>query len=195
MEGCRRCGADSHELAHWFDLGPDTAPTSGRGDAEIVAEAVAYIVGARLGLDTSNYSAGYVASWANGDAQSLPLPDQSADIVSIAFGIRNVQDVPTALKEFHRILRPGGRVIILEFSLPTNRILRGLYNFYFRQILPCTATWISGDKTGAYRYLPKSVNTFLSREQMAQAMSGAGFTDISQHPLTFGIAVAYLGRK
>ncbi|HEY1628763.1 MAG TPA: ubiquinone/menaquinone biosynthesis methyltransferase, partial [Tepidisphaeraceae bacterium] len=71
----------------------------------------------------------------NGDAQSLPLPDQSADIVSIAFGIRNVQEPLIALREFHRILRPGGRVIILEFSLPSNAILRGLYNFYFRKIL------------------------------------------------------------
>jgi demethylmenaquinone methyltransferase/2-methoxy-6-polyprenyl-1,4-benzoquinol methylase len=129
----------------------------------------------------------------NGDAQSLPLPDQSADVVSIAFGIRNVQDVPTALREFHRVLRPGGRMIILEFSLPTNRILRGLYNFYFRQILPRTATLISGDKTGAYKYLPQSVNTFIGREQMMAMMREAGFTDVRQFPMTFGICVCYRG--
>src|SRR5204863_1901608 len=129
----------------------------------------------------------------NGDAQSLPLPDRSADVVSIAFGIRNVQDVPTALKEFHRVLRPGGRVIILEFSLPTNRILRGLYNFYFRQILPRTATLISGDKTGAYKYLPESVNTFIGREQMTQMMRDAGFVDVQQFPMTFGVCVCYRG--
>ena len=133
--------------------------------------------------------------FANGDAQSLPLPDQSADVVSIAFGIRNVQDVPTALKEFHRVLRPGGRVIVLEFSLPTNRILRGLYNFYFRQILPRTATLISGDKTGAYKYLPESVNTFIGREQMTQMMRDAGFVDVRQFPMTFGVCVCYRGVK
>jgi demethylmenaquinone methyltransferase / 2-methoxy-6-polyprenyl-1,4-benzoquinol methylase len=129
----------------------------------------------------------------NGDAQSLPFPDNSADVVSIAFGIRNVQSVPTALKEFHRILRPGGRVIILEFSLPTNPLLRGLYNFYFRQILPRTATLISGDKTGAYKYLPESVNTFIGREQMVQMMTDAGFVDVRQFPMTFGVCVCYRG--
>jgi demethylmenaquinone methyltransferase / 2-methoxy-6-polyprenyl-1,4-benzoquinol methylase len=133
--------------------------------------------------------------WLNGDAQSLPLPDQSADVASIAFGIRNVQSVPTALKEFHRILRSGGRMIILEFSLPTNSLLRGLYNFYFRQILPRTATLISGDKTGAYKYLPESVNTFIGREQMVQMMQEAGFVDVKQFPMTFGVCVCYRGSK
>jgi demethylmenaquinone methyltransferase/2-methoxy-6-polyprenyl-1,4-benzoquinol methylase len=131
----------------------------------------------------------------NGDAQSLPLPDQSADIVSIAFGIRNVQDPRIALREFHRILRPGGRVIILEFSLPSNPILRRLYNFYFTKILPRTATLISGDKTGAYKYLPQSVNTFIGREQMMLMMRDAGFANVEHFPLTFGICICYRGFK
>lgn len=131
----------------------------------------------------------------NGDAQALPLPDQSADVVSIAFGIRNVQDPFAAMKEFHRVLRPGGRVIILEFSLPTNPLLRGSYNFYFRQILPRTATWISRDKTGAYKYLPQSVNTFIGRAQMMSMMRDAGFGNVEQHPMTFGVCVCYRGVK
>src|SRR4051812_16709485 len=131
----------------------------------------------------------------NGDAQSLPLADQSADVVSIAFGIRNVQDPLAALREFQRVLRPGGRVIILEFSLPTNRILRSLYNFYFRQVLPRTATLISGDKTGAYKYLPESVNTFIGRGQMMTMMRDAGFADVQQFPMTFGVCVCYRGIK
>jgi len=135
------------------------------------------------------------ASFINGDAQSLPLPNESADVVSIAFGIRNVQDPAAAIREFHRILRPGGRVIVLEFSLPTNRLLRGLYNFYFRHVLPRTATLISGDKTGAYKYLPESVNTFIGREQMMQMLESVGFQKVEHFPMTFGVCVCYRGVK
>jgi demethylmenaquinone methyltransferase/2-methoxy-6-polyprenyl-1,4-benzoquinol methylase len=134
-----------------------------------------------------------VIRYINGDAQALPLSNQSTDIVSIAFGIRNVQEPAKALSEFRRVLRPGGRVIILEFSLPTNRILRALYNFYFRQVLPRTATLISGDKTGAYKYLPESVNTFIGREQMMAMMRDAGFERVEQFPMTFGVCVCYRG--
>lgn len=134
-------------------------------------------------------------AWLNGDAQTLPLADQSADVISIAFGIRNVQDPMKAIREFHRILRPGGRVLILEFSLPSNPILRGLYNFYFRKILPRTATLISGDKTGAYKYLPESVNTFIGREPMMQMMREAGFERVEQFPMTFGVCICYRGYR
>jgi len=138
-------------------------------------------------------SVGRGICWINGDALCLPLPDACADVVSIAFGIRNVADPAAACREFRRVLRPGGRLIILEFSLPANPVLRGMYNFYFRRILPRTATWISGDTTGAYKYLPESVNTFIDRSSMVRMMSEAGFSDVRQHPLTFGVCVCYRG--
>jgi demethylmenaquinone methyltransferase/2-methoxy-6-polyprenyl-1,4-benzoquinol methylase len=133
------------------------------------------------------------SAYLNGDAQSLPLPDACCDVVSIAFGIRNVADPLAAIREFKRVLRPGGRLIILEFSLPTNPLLLAMYNFYFRKILPRTATLISGDKTGAYKYLPESVNTFIGREQMVGMMTAAGFTSVEQFPMTFGVCVCYRG--
>ena len=131
--------------------------------------------------------------WINGDAQALPLPDACCDVVSIAFGIRNVQEPAAAMREFRRVLRPGGRLLILEFSLPTNPLVRRLYNLYFRRILPRTATLVSGDKTGAYKYLPESVNTFIGRTAMTDMMSAAGFADVSQTAMTFGVAVCYRG--
>lgn len=139
--------------------------------------------------------AGGIAEFINGDAQALSLPDASADVVSIAFGIRNVADWGKAIDEFYRVLKPGGRVIILEFSLPANPILRGLYNFYFRRFVPITATLISGDRTGAYKYLPESVNTFISREAMQDRMRAAGFQNVTARPLTFGVCVCYKGVK
>jgi demethylmenaquinone methyltransferase/2-methoxy-6-polyprenyl-1,4-benzoquinol methylase len=144
-------------------------------------------------LSNPPYRLAQVASFLQGDAMALPLADRSADIVSIAFGIRNVADWGKAIEEFSRVLKPGGRLIILEFSLPKNAVLRGLYNFYFRRILPRTATWISGDQTGAYRYLPESVNTFITRGAMQERMRQAGFAAIAARPLTFGICVCYKG--
>lgn len=140
-------------------------------------------------------AASHAATFINGDALNLPLPDASADIISIAFGIRNVQNWQACIKEFTRVLRPGGRMIILEFSLPTNKLLLAGYNFYFRKIMPRTATLISGDKTGAYKYLPESVNTFISRDAMQNEMRANGLTGVVARPLTFGICVCYKGTK
>jgi demethylmenaquinone methyltransferase/2-methoxy-6-polyprenyl-1,4-benzoquinol methylase len=128
-----------------------------------------------------------------GDIMSLPFADASFDIVSIAFGIRNVSEPPRALAEFRRVMRPGGRLVILEFSQPANRFLRLVNDLYCGHIMPLTATLLAGDRTGAYRYLPRSVATFADRRQLAAMMKDAGFTAITQHPLTFGVCVASLG--
>lgn len=131
--------------------------------------------------------------WMEGDAQNLPFADASVDVVSIAFGIRNVTDPARALREFRRVLRPGGRLVILEFGTPRSPIVRRLNDLYTRRVMPWTATLISGDRSGAYRYLPRSVETFLDREQMAAAMRTAGLTAVTQRPLTFGVCVCYRG--
>lgn len=134
-------------------------------------------------------------AFGDGDAMRLPLADASVDVVSIAFGIRNVAEPAVAIGEFYRVLKPGGRVCVLEFSLPTHPLLLWGYNFYFRHVMPRTATLISGDKSGAYKYLPQSVNTFLGREQMVSLLGEAGFGAIKQKAMTFGIAVSYVGLK
>lgn len=138
---------------------------------------------------------GVVPTYFQGDAMNLPIADESADVVSIAFGIRNVAQPQVAMAEFYRVLKPGGRLMVLEFSLPKNKLLLAGYNFYFRHIMPRTATWIARDKSGAYKYLPQSVNTFIGREQMRDMFNSCGFTDFSQKVLTCGIALVYRGVK
>lgn len=129
-----------------------------------------------------------------GDAMALPFDDGAFDIVSIAFGIRNVIDPLKAVCEFRRVLRPGGRLAILEFSRPHNSVIRGFNTLYTAHVMPFTATLIARDRSGAYHYLPRSVQTFMSAREMTALMTGAGFAAVTAHPMTFGVCTAYLGR-
>ncbi|MBT4531204.1 MAG: bifunctional demethylmenaquinone methyltransferase/2-methoxy-6-polyprenyl-1,4-benzoquinol methylase UbiE [Phycisphaerae bacterium] len=122
-----------------------------------------------------------------GDAMDLNLPEKCADVVSIAFGIRNVQKPDLAFREFFRILRPGGRLIVLEFSNPKNCIVSFINSVYTKHIMPVTATLISRDQSGAYKYLPKSVETFAEPAVLAKEIEEAGFSAIEQHAQTFGV--------
>ncbi|MCP3904740.1 MAG: bifunctional demethylmenaquinone methyltransferase/2-methoxy-6-polyprenyl-1,4-benzoquinol methylase UbiE [Planctomycetes bacterium] len=130
--------------------------------------------------------------YVGGDATALPFEDDAFDIVSIAFGIRNVTDPAQAVREFRRVTSPGGRLVVLEFSQPRNPILRGLSRFYTNRVMPLTATWLARDRTGAYRYLPKSVDTFLSREAMTGMMEAAGYGEVRQKAMSCGVCVAYV---
>ena len=130
-----------------------------------------------------------------GDATALEFDDASFDVISIAFGIRNVTDPLKALSEFYRVLRPGGRLIVLEFTVPTNPVMRMGYNFYCGWLMPKTATLIARDKSGAYKYLPRSVSTFTGKAQLIEAMQHAGFEDVTAKGLTCGIAACYRGTK
>ncbi len=140
-------------------------------------------------------SASRSVDYRQGDAMQLELPDASADVVSIAFGIRNVARPEMALAEFWRVLRPGGRVLVLEFSEPRNGVLRAANRIYTHRVMPLSATLIAGDRSGAYRYLPKSVATFLTPAGLAAILEKAGFSGLSHHPLTFGVCTITVGRK
>ena len=127
------------------------------------------------------------------DALRLPFPDGRFDVVSCAFGLRHVADPDAALAEWFRVLAPGGRLVILEFTLPPNPVIRALYQFYFRTVMPLTATILSGDRTGAYRYLPDSVAAWRSPGDLADRMRAVGFAEVTHTLLTFGIAAIHIG--
>lgn len=136
---------------------------------------------------------GATPRYEHGDATALELADRSADVVSIAFGLRNVGDPVRALSEFRRILRPGGRLVVLEFDQPTNPLIRAMNRLYTHHVMPWTASIIARDRSGAYRYLPRSVETFLDRDRLRAAMLAAGFARVEQHALTFGTCVVSVG--
>ena len=129
-----------------------------------------------------------------GSAEKLPFSDNSFDVITISFGIRNVTDVLKALKEMRRVLKPEGRALILEFSLPRNAFIRTIYLLYFRHVLPRLGGFISGDRE-AYRYLNQTVETFPHGKDFDAEMARAGFGRFSHTPLTFGVATIYQGDK
>jgi demethylmenaquinone methyltransferase/2-methoxy-6-polyprenyl-1,4-benzoquinol methylase len=129
-----------------------------------------------------------------GDAMSLALRSSSVGAVTIAFGIRNVKDPNVALDEMHRVLRPGGRVAVLEFSLPSSALVRAVYLLYFRRVLPRVGALLSGARD-AYRYLPASVAVFPEGDGFRRLMVQAGFTDVGSRTLSAGIATLYTGAK
>ena len=133
-------------------------------------------------------------TYMQGDAQKLPLADGSTDVVTIAFGIRNVLDPALAFREFRRVLRPSGRLVVLEFAEPRFAPVRWFNSLYCQQIMPRTATWIAGDKSGAYKYLPKSVATFMTSDQMCAMIRDAGFDSVKTHSLSMGICMCYSAR-
>jgi demethylmenaquinone methyltransferase/2-methoxy-6-polyprenyl-1,4-benzoquinol methylase len=129
-----------------------------------------------------------------GDATRIPLASRSVDAVTVAFGIRNVEDPAAACREMHRVLTPGGRIAILEFAIPTARPFRAVYMVYFAHILPRLGRFVSGHGA-AYDYLPASVGAFAPPSEFAALLRDAGFADVSARPLTFGAVVLYTGRK
>jgi demethylmenaquinone methyltransferase/2-methoxy-6-polyprenyl-1,4-benzoquinol methylase len=127
------------------------------------------------------------------DTQRLPFADGSFDAATVAFGIRNVADPVQGLREMARVVRPGGRVVVLEFTRPRVPLVRGAYLLYFRRILPSVGRWVTGDRHGAYEYLPASVLRFPEREEFVALMRSAGLVRPHARVLTCGIAAVYRG--
>lgn len=129
-----------------------------------------------------------------GDSENLPFEDNIFDAVIVAFGVRNFENLEAGLKEMHRVLKPGGTVVILEFSKPSKFPMKQLYNAYFTAILPTVGRLISRDDS-AYRYLPESVQAFPDGKDFLNVLSGTGFKNPKCDPLTFGISSLYWGSK
>ena len=130
---------------------------------------------------------------ANAPCEALPHPEKIFDGITIAFGIRNVVDRQQGLREMARVLKPGGKAVILEFAEPLNGFFRHVYYFYFLRILP----WLGGliSQRSAYQYLPDSVLEFPKRDVFSQMMEDAGFSDVHVYNLTGGIAAVHVGTR
>ncbi len=130
----------------------------------------------------------------SGDSEALRFDAHTFDAAMVAFGVRNFEDLEKGLSEMHRVLKPGGMILVLEFSKPGKFPIKQLYNFYFRYILPTLGRLISGDK-GAYTYLPDSVGAFPAGQEFLDILAKVGFREGRHIPLTFGIASIYQGLK
>ena len=133
--------------------------------------------------------------WIEADTEQLPLPDDTYQIVSVAFGLRNVSDTDRGLAEMVRTCKPGGKVAVLEFTTPRRQPLKGFYGWYFRNVLPRIGQVLMRNNSAAYEYLPESVGEFLQYERLAERMTAAGLIDVRFYPMTFGIATLYVGEK
>lgn len=129
-----------------------------------------------------------------GDAEKLPFSDRQFDAATVAFGVRNFENLDRGLAEIRRVLKPGGRLIVLEFSRPSAFPIRQLYGFYGKYILPTVGRLVSGDPS-AYTYLPESIALFPQGEEFLERMRQAGLEQTAQRRLTFGIASMYEGRR
>ncbi len=138
--------------------------------------------------------AGVEAEMVQGDCESLPYDEGTFDRISVGFGVRNFEHLEIGLKEMCKVLKPDGKLVILELSVPSNRLIRWCYKLYFLKILPAIGGRISGDR-GAYEYLPASVLRFPAPEKFVVMMREAGFTKVEHRSLTLGICRMYLGSK
>lgn len=191
-----RLGIERHPGGTWLDLCAGTLDVS--AELARTKDFRGYIVGAdfaepMLRAGAGKVSAGKLAPVA-ADAVQLPFASASMSGAIVAFGIRNVAGLDHALGEAYRVLRPGARFVILEFSTPRAPVMRGLYRLYFHHVLPAIGGLVSGHRT-AYAYLPRSVANFPTEENLATRIRAAGFTGVEWSRLTFGIAAIHVGER
>jgi demethylmenaquinone methyltransferase/2-methoxy-6-polyprenyl-1,4-benzoquinol methylase len=180
------CGTGDLTLGYW---------RAGRGRSRVIGADFCrpmLEIGARK---AARAGAADEVAFVEADAQRLPFPDGSFQIVSVAFGLRNVSDTDAGLREMARVCRPGGRVAVLEFSMPRNKALKTMYGWYFGRVLPRVGQALARNRQAAYNYLPASVGQFPQHEALAERMRAAGLGEVSFHPFTFGIATLYVGTK
>lgn len=132
--------------------------------------------------------------WIVGDAMALPFDDNSFDVYTISFGIRNVTRIPDALSEAYRVLRPGGRLMVLEFSQLPNRMMQKAYDLYSFNVIPRMGQAIANDRD-SYQYLVESIRKFPDQESFAAMIRDAGFDNVSYRNMTFGVAALHAGWK
>ena len=164
---------------------------AGKSSAQIVGADFSHAMLRQAALKSADRMAS--PEWIEADALNLPFPDAHFDLVTSAFGFRNLADYDVGLREIARVLRSGGECGILDFGEPKG-VMGALYRIYFKQVLPRVGTVISGVR-GPYAYLPASVERFPSPEEMLRRMQTAGFAEASWTPYTFGIAGLYRGKK
>lgn len=166
-----------------------------KGEAEIVGADFCHemlALGHQKGMKAR---AGDRLTFIEADAQSLPFPSDRFNIVTVAFGLRNVADTDAGLAEMTRVCAPGGQVAVLEFSSPEWEPFKGIYSWYFRNVLPRIGQMIARNAESAYSYLPESVGEFPQGEALAERMRRVGLTEVSYRPLTLGVATLYVGKK
>lgn len=134
-------------------------------------------------------------TWVEADANHLQFDDDTYQIVTAAFGLRNVQDTDAGLREMTRVTKPGGKVAVLEFTTPRWQPFKAFYGWYFRNVLPRIGQAVMRNNSAAYEYLPESVGAFYEYEQLTERMTAAGLANVRYYPLTFGIATLYVGEK
>ena len=137
---------------------------------------------------------GITAELQTGDCEAMPYDEGTFDRIGVAFGVRNFENLSKGLTEMLRVLKPGGKLVILELSIPRNPIIRWCYKLYFLKILPAIGGWVSGNR-GAYEYLPSSVLRFPAPEKFMEMMQEAGFEQVRKKSFTMGICHMYLGIK